>query len=294
MVRGDQREQREAIATALDAGITYFDTAPSYGDGASETNLGRVLAELRAHARVVVGTKVMLPADGLRDPRRAARESLEASLRRLGRDHVDVLYLHNVIEEETARAEIHDALHDLVAAGLTGHIGFTAVGETALLKHVLASYEAAQCYLNALDASGLRPGATGGQQDFEGLIAAAAEQGVAVVAIRVYAAGALSATPERHPIAWLPPRPLIPGSEYGDDVARARALENLSRELEMESPLELSLRFVLGAPGVSTALVGISSLDQLRTALGWAERGPLDARGRERVLEAASQAAMKR
>src|SRR5919198_5618863 len=78
MVRGDEEDQREAIATALDAGITSFDTAPSYGDGASETNLGRVLTELGAHGRVAVGTKVMLQADELRDPSRATRASLEA------------------------------------------------------------------------------------------------------------------------------------------------------------------------------------------------------------------------
>jgi L-glyceraldehyde 3-phosphate reductase len=290
MVRGDPSEQREAVATALDSGITYFDTAPSYGDGASEANLGRVLTELGAHGRVVVGTKVMLQDEELREPRPATRESLEASLRRLRREHVDVLYLHNVISEETAREEISDALQELVSAGLTSHIGFTAVGETTLLKRVLTSYEAAQCYLNALDASGLRPGANGGQQDFEGLIGEAARQGVAAVAIRVYAAGALSARPDRHPLAWLPPRPLIPGSEYADDVARARGLGHLAQTLAMESPLELSLRFVLGAPGVSTAIVGISSLEQLRSALRWAERGALDAAGSEQVLEVASQA----
>src|ERR671937_845958 len=74
MVRGDHAEQREAVATALDAGVTYFDTAPSYGDGASETNLGRVLAELGAHGRVVVGTKVMLAGEDLRDPAVAVRK----------------------------------------------------------------------------------------------------------------------------------------------------------------------------------------------------------------------------
>jgi aryl-alcohol dehydrogenase-like predicted oxidoreductase len=126
-----------------------------------------------------------------------------------------------------------------------------------------------------------------GEQDFGGLIAGAAAAGTGVVAIRVYAAGALSARTERHPRAWLPPRPLIPGSDYGDDVERARGLEGLVFELGLESPLELGLRFALAAPGVSTALVGLSSLEHLQAALGWAGRGPLDPQTVDRILDMA-------
>src|SRR5690242_14036804 len=60
MVRGEPAAQRAAVARALDAGITYFDTAPQYGDGRSEENLGRTLRDLGAWDRVVVGTKVRL------------------------------------------------------------------------------------------------------------------------------------------------------------------------------------------------------------------------------------------
>ena len=66
--KGDPAEQERAIARALDAGITYYDTAPSYGDGTSETNLGRVLRALNPGERAIVGTKVRLSADDLRDP----------------------------------------------------------------------------------------------------------------------------------------------------------------------------------------------------------------------------------
>src|SRR5579871_4333753 len=79
-VRGDEAEQRRAFDEAVAAGITYFDTAPGYGDGRSETNLGRVLAE--TDASVVVGTKVRLDAADLADAAGAVRWSLEASLRR--------------------------------------------------------------------------------------------------------------------------------------------------------------------------------------------------------------------
>src|SRR5438132_1311678 len=102
--KGDPAEQRRAIARALDAGITYYDTASSYGDGKSEENLGRVLRELNAWDRAIVGTKVRLEADDLADPVTAIQRSIEASLRRLGHDSVDILHLHNRIARDVADA----------------------------------------------------------------------------------------------------------------------------------------------------------------------------------------------
>src|ERR1051325_12200668 len=81
MVRGSADEQRQAVVRALDAGITYFDTAAQYGDGASEENLGRTMRDLGAWSRVVVGTKVRLAPGAAQG---AVRASLEASLKRLG------------------------------------------------------------------------------------------------------------------------------------------------------------------------------------------------------------------
>src|SRR5882757_11239739 len=63
MVRGDPAAQERTVARAIAAGVNYFDTAVQYGDGESETNLGRVLQSLKP-ASVVVGTKVRLPPGG--------------------------------------------------------------------------------------------------------------------------------------------------------------------------------------------------------------------------------------
>ena len=298
MVRGERADQARGVARALEAGVDYFDTAPIYGDGASEKNLGRCLRELGARDRVVVGTKVWLGAEELDSPADGVRRSLESSLARLGTDHVELLHLHNPIAVDgdgpsvparAALGAVAEALRGVVDDGLALHAGFTAVGETTALKELAAdpAYETAQAYLNVLDPSGLEAGAAGGQQDFDGLIRHAAEHGTGVIAIRVYAAGALSAGPERHPTAWLPSKPLIPGSDYEADFERARRLERTAHELEMESVMEMGLRFVLGAPGVSTALVGLSSLDQLDAALRWAERGPLAPEEVQRLVETA-------
>ncbi len=300
MVRGDRREQVRAVARALEAGIDYFDTAPGYGDGASEENLGRVLRELGVRDRVVVATKVRLASADLAAPGDAVRRSVESSLRRLGVDHVELVHLHNAIgardpggvavPPRAALEEVAEGLRRAVEDGLTGHVGFTAIGETGAIRQVAAhpAYETAQAYLNLLDPSGIRPGAAGGEQDFDGFITDAAGHGVGVIAIRVYAAGALTAGPERHPVAWLPQQPLIPGSDYEGDVRRARRLERTAADFGMESVLELGLRFALTAPGVSAALVGLSTYEHLETAIRWAERGRLPADQFERLLELAT------
>src|SRR6202158_4993204 len=68
MVRGEPAEQRQAVSRALDAGITYFDTAAAYGDGLSEEHLGQVMRDLGAWSKVVVGTKFRLRPEDMADP----------------------------------------------------------------------------------------------------------------------------------------------------------------------------------------------------------------------------------
>src|SRR6185312_685944 len=98
MVRGAPADQERTIARALAAGINYFDTAVQYGNGESEKNLGRVLQTLKP-ANVVVGTKVRLPPGDAGRIGEAIAQSLEDSLKRLRRDHVDIFHLHNSVTD---------------------------------------------------------------------------------------------------------------------------------------------------------------------------------------------------
>jgi aryl-alcohol dehydrogenase-like predicted oxidoreductase len=300
MVKGDPAEQARAVTRALAAGITYFDTAPGYGDGRSEENLGRALREAGAWGRVVVGTKVRLAPEDLADPAAAIRRSCEASLRRLGGDSVDLLQLHNQIVGSASagdgaldlarvRAGVVEGLAAVVRAGLTRHIGFTGMGDTAAVTELVRSgrFATVQSYFNALNPSAGFAGVSGGGQDFDGLIDAAAAAGVGVIVIRPFAAGALAATPERHANAGDVGRPLSGGQPYARDLEQARALAPLVAELGLDGPLELALRFVLSKPGVSTVIVGYSDSAQLEQAIRWAERGPLPADIAQRVVAAA-------
>jgi aryl-alcohol dehydrogenase-like predicted oxidoreductase len=299
MVRGTPGQQRQAVQRALDAGITYFDTAALYGNGQSEQNLGRVLTELDAWNRVAVGTKVRLSAEDLRNPAASVRASLVASLQRLGRDSVDLLQLHNQLRAETDAsgqgvggdqlAAVMDELQALVDEGLTRHAGCTGLGETAAVHAALKSgrFETMQSYFNAINPSAGHAGHSGGGQDMEGAIDVAAEHGVGVIAIRVMAGGAMTGMEARAPLAGGVGSALLRGNEYERDMSKAVWLAPLASELGLESPLELSLRFVIAKQGVSTALVGYSDIEQLESAIRWAERGPLSRDQVQRVLEAA-------
>ena len=106
MIRDDAPAQRAAVERALERGITYFDTAPIYGNTLSEKHLGRALRELDATA-AVVGTKIALELDDLDDIAAAVIASVEGSLERLGRESLDIVYLHNrVAAARAARGEI--------------------------------------------------------------------------------------------------------------------------------------------------------------------------------------------
>lgn len=305
LVRGERADQTRAVARALDAGITYFDTAPTYGDGRSEENLGAILGELSAWRRVAVGTKVRLQPPDLADPAAAIRRSCEESLRRLKCDAVDLLQLHNPIAGnaagettsgssrpvplEVVTGLIADGMRDVVARGLARHAGCTGLGDTRALHTLVATdmFATVQTYFNAINPSAGVAAAAGGEQDFAGLIGAAATAGLGVVAIRVMAAGALLARPQRHRNAGDPGPLLVEGARYDRDLERARGIQAIAVELAYDGPLELALRFALAAPGISTVLVGFSSLEQLEDALRWTRRGPLPRDAIDRVVDLA-------
>lgn len=127
----DAAQVREVVDTAIDCGVTLFDTADVYGDprGASEELLG---AALKANGRrddVLIATKFGAPMDGLNGPdwdargsRRYVVRALEASLRRLGVNHVDLYQIHSP-DDATPVEETLAALDDLVGAGKVLYVG---------------------------------------------------------------------------------------------------------------------------------------------------------------------------
>lgn len=286
MVRGDPADQERAVARALDVGINYFDTAVQYGNGASETALGRVLAKLKP-ATAVVGTKVRLPAADFGRIAAAVTESLDASLQRLGLDHVDIFHLHNAItttgggdalSAEQVLEQVVPAFEALRAAGKTRFLGITAVGDTAALHQVIdaKAVDSAQVSYNMLNPSAGEPLPAGyPAQDYGRLFDHTRQAGVGVVGIRVLAGGALTGVAARHPIASPPPEPIGSALSYEADLVRARRLLPLVAEGYADSLTEAATRFAITHPAMGTILVGMATPQEFEAALAAVQKGPL-------------------
>jgi L-galactose dehydrogenase/L-glyceraldehyde 3-phosphate reductase len=293
MVRGDPADRERVVARALEAGITYFDTAPAYGDGQSEINLGVVLARLKPELQL--GTKLRLKTAEKTDIAGAVVAGMDASLRRLGREQVDLYQLHNPITQAgeggdlTPRMvldEVVPAFEKLRAQGKTRFIGITAVGETPALHAVVASaaFDTAQVCHNLLNPSAARKvGANFAGQDYDCLLDAMKAAGMGAIGIRALAGGALSGSAARHPIASAPPEPIGSGADYDADVASAQKFRFLVDEGYAATMPEAAVRFATGNPLVATTLIGIATVAEFEAAVAAVAKGVLPAAALERL-----------
>ena len=282
MVRGSAGERERAIARAIELGINYFDTAPLYGDGLSEEHLGAALKRLAAN--VLVGTKFRLTAAERGDIPAAVARSLEASLKRLRLERVDLLQLHNLIGEADGLS-VAQVLGDVVVAlqrlkkeGKIRFFGITALGEPGALHEVVdaGAFDTAQVCYNLLNPSaGFPIPPRFPAPDFRSLLARCREQAMGVIGIRALAAGALSGLSARHPVAVPTVAPIASGPDYESDVARAQKLSPLVQEGHAADLVDAALRFVITSDAVSTVLLGYSSLDHLEHAAAAVGKGPL-------------------
>ncbi len=289
MTKGDPADQMRAVRRALELGVNFFDTAPLYGNGASETNVGRIFGELKPD--VVLGTKVNIPPEGKADIAKAIDASLEASLKRLGRDHVDLLQLHNSIVTgvpgiardltvDQVLGEVAPHFERLKAAGKIRFCGITAIGETAALHRVVDSkaFDTAQVVFNMLNPSAGGPvTANYPGQDYGHLLARTRAAGMGAIIIRVLAGGALSGSEARHPLGMAEVAPIGSGQDYAADVARARRFAPVAAEVGAQGPVEMGIRFVASHPDVSTLQVGIATVDEFEGGAQAVLKGALPA-----------------
>jgi len=260
----------EAVAlhrAAFDAGITFFDTSNAYGDGYAEQVLGEALRDVRDS--VVIGTKFGYDLDSTETRRgqqerphrtdlASVRADLDASLRRLGTDVIDVWQLHNPRRAHLDDDELFAFLDEQVAAGriraygvaLGPKIGWLEEGVHAMRSR---SVPALQMIYNALEPD---PGRE--------LNRVAAETGAATIVRVPHSSGMLEGDltadtvfPEgdhrRHrPRSWL--------LEGVQKVERLRFLERTGRTLG-----QAALKWVLASPQVATTLPNVYGVEQLRS-----------------------------
>ena len=299
LVRGDAKDRERSVARALELGINYFDTAAIYGNGESERTLGPILTKLGA--RVMLGTKVRITTDQRGDVAGAIAASMDASLRRLGRESVDLFQLHDPVTQDgkdpaytiSSMLDVAvPALRKLQEQGKTRWIGITALGDTDALKTVLDSgaFDTAQCVYNLLNPSGVSPMPPTLQgHDFGGMIRHAQQRGVGTIGIRILAGGALSGTEERHPGAMPAVAPIASGPSYAADVASARRLQPLIAEGHADSLVELAIRFAISTDALSTILVGTADLEQQEIAARAVAKGALPAETLKRIADLQSR-----
>ncbi len=192
-----------ALNRALDLGITYVDTAYSYGDGLSETRAGKVMATRRG--QVWLTTKVQeRSGDG-------AMRILEGSLKRLQTDHLDLIHIHSLTDEsDLARIEAADGvlkrLYQLRDQKVTRAIGITSHTDPAVLKQALEhnDFDCTQMALNAARAGMAPPnggfGMTKLEHGFETVaLPVAVRKNMGIIAMKVFAQEGLvgAATPEQ-------------------------------------------------------------------------------------------------
>jgi aryl-alcohol dehydrogenase-like predicted oxidoreductase len=133
----DRGEALTTLHRALDLGVTFLDTADVYGAGANEELLAELLRERRAE--VVLATKFgLVPGTdgypgGVNGRPEYVREACEASLRRLGTDHIDLYYLHRP-DTQVPIEDTVGAMAELVSAGLVGHLGLSEASARTLRR----------------------------------------------------------------------------------------------------------------------------------------------------------------
>ena len=278
MTASDAAERQVAVVRrALDAGINWFDTAATYGDGRSEEGLGLALQALGASSAIHIATKVRIPPDRVDDMAAVVHESFAASLVRLRVPQVTLLQVHNSItkrrgdqptsltpQDVLGPGGVLECFRRLQDAGQVLHLGFTGLGDPEAMAQVIDSGQVAtvQTPFNILNPSaGLPAAADSGDVDYGQIIPRCHARGMGVFAIRVFAGGALLDQP---PSAHTLTTKFFPLELYERDRRRAELLRaGLSPGTSLA---RTAVRYVLNQPGVTSALIGFSAPEQVDEA----------------------------
>jgi aryl-alcohol dehydrogenase-like predicted oxidoreductase len=270
-MRIDGEASAQVVRAALDAGVTFFDTADSYGSGKSEEFLGTALRDHRDD--VVIATKFASPTG--EGPYRggASRKHLmaacEASLRRLGTEYIDLYYQHRP-DPQTPIEETLDGLDDLVRSGKVRYIACSnfAGWQVAEAEHVARARSGARFIANQSEWSLLRRGIE------KEVVPACVACGLGVVPFFPLASGLLTGKytrgeppPEGTRLSNAAFFSRVATDEAFDTVERLTAVaESLGRSL-----LDVAIGWLAAQPSVPSVLVGATSPEQVASNAAAAE-----------------------
>jgi 1-deoxyxylulose-5-phosphate synthase len=262
----DLDASRPLVTAAVEAGITFFDTADMYSVGASEEVTGTLLRELFAERDdYVLATKVFMPmsdrpnAGGL--SRKHILASIDRSLRRLGTDHVDLYQIHRW-DPHTPIEETMEALHDVVRAGKARYIGASSMyaWQFGKAQHTAdlggwTRFVAMQDHYNLIY-----------REEEREMHALCDDQGVGVIPWSPLARGRLTRLPEERSSVRAGSDPIADRmySDADDAVVHAVADVAKARDLPMA---QVALAWMLHRPVISAPIVGATKLRHIEDAV---------------------------
>jgi aryl-alcohol dehydrogenase-like predicted oxidoreductase len=265
----DEEASRPLIAQALEAGINFFDTADMYSLGASEEVLGRALKDFAgARDKVVIATKVFYPmGDGPNDrglSRKHIMTAIDASLRRLGTDYVDLYQIHR-FDAETPIEETLEALHDVVRAGKARYLGASSMPAWQFAKMLFTAdargwtrFVAMQNHYNLLY-----------REEEREMIPLCLDQKIGVIPWSPLARGLLAG--KRRPKTVRAETDSYGHQLYGKKIGEAdeRVIDRLEKEARKAKvpPAQMALAWLLQKPAVVAPIAGVSKAGQLEDAL---------------------------
>ncbi len=264
----DEDAAEPIVKTAADGGITFFDTADAYSGGASEVATGRLLAKMFRRDDVVVATKVFMPmAPGENNgglSRKHILSGIDASLRRLDMDYVDLYQIHRW-DYRTPIEETMQALHDVVRAGKARYVGASSMfawqfakAQYAADAHGWTRFVSMQNHYNLLY-----------REEEREMIPQCIDQGVAVIPWSPLARGVLAGSRSREGER----RTTRSGTDPFMDVLYSDAdFDVVDRVAEVAAergvpPAQVALAWLLRRPGVTAPIVGATRLGHLEDAL---------------------------
>jgi 1-deoxyxylulose-5-phosphate synthase len=257
------------VRHAVEAGITFFDTADTYSDGLTEEITGRLLAKLFGRRDdYVLATKVFFPmGPGPNDQglsRKHVLAAIDASLSRLGTDHVDLYQIHRW-DPETPIEETMEALHEVVRAGKARYIGASSMyaWQFAKAQHTAmvagwTRFVSMQNHYNLVY-----------REEEREMIPLCLDQGVGVIPWSPLARGLLAGTRERggeRRTVRAGADPLADEMYEEADFDVVDAVRSVAGERGVP-PAQVALAWLLGRPAVSAPIVGATKLGHLDDAV---------------------------
>jgi len=265
----DEDAAEPIVKAAVDGGITFFDTADTYSGGASEVATGRLLPKFLGRDQFVLATKVFMPMGPGQNDRGLSRKhimsAIDASLRRLNMDYVDLYQIHRW-DYHTPIAETMQALHDVVQAGKARYIGASSMHawQFAKAQHTadargLTRFVSMQNHYNLIY-----------REEEREMIPQCIDQGVGVIPWSPLARGLLAGNRTRGGER----RTVRAGSDsFGDTLYTMDAdFDVADRCAEMAAKrgvpsAQLALSWLLHRPGVTAPIVGATKPGHLQDAL---------------------------